>query len=375
MARARYPKAKRQYIDNLERVAADLLDYTRDLDNVQTVVSCVEHVSHKYKYPLESWVWSWIYQFTRQRGDHIDKLASTISSHASTSESVLIGLKTFFAEGAWESTSANTTLMYDLLSQLQQYTEQAPQDALTPHNLQRLSQLFSTKVDLFIEASRRNAEIQKAMGKEDTIYSRKQAELAKELRKLRKKGKAHSKHAHTLEELFDINRFQEQVNEKNNSRADRTHKLKLNASFKNRLESIVDKQSFKVKEAKNDERDVATVVERELDKFKSKDVLQKPQKINSDLIKLLDNKLGGMFGAKAAQKDAVEKSGGELCRAAFEAPDKVTYSAEKEKPQVQSLRLSGDRLSAMSSLFGASAVAKLVDRSDTSLSAVKRFKP
>lgn len=147
-------------IDNLEKVAGDLISYVSDLGKAEELKQLVGEVDKIYNEPRKSWVWGWLYMFYRLRTQDIKALDATFKQR-SDKDSLLEGMLQFFSSGGWESTSANTALMYKIVGRLQGYADTNPEQSLTPANMERLKDLFNEQACQLLWPERFN-ELQKA---------------------------------------------------------------------------------------------------------------------------------------------------------------------------------------------------------------------
>ena len=90
-------------IDNLEKVAGDLISYVSDLGKAEELKQLVGEVDKTYNEPRKSWVWGWLYMFYRLRTQDIKALDTTFKQR-SDKDSLLEAVLQFFSSGGWEST-------------------------------------------------------------------------------------------------------------------------------------------------------------------------------------------------------------------------------------------------------------------------------
>ncbi len=156
---------QRKLIDNLEKVAGDLISYVTDLQKVRELVELLAEVDKVYNGPRKSWFWGWLYVYYRVRSQDINALVATLNQIGSK-ETLLEAIVQFFSSGGWESTSANTNLMYKLVSRLPGYADVNPQESLTPANMERLKDLFNAQACQLLMPDRFN-ELKKAERQEE----------------------------------------------------------------------------------------------------------------------------------------------------------------------------------------------------------------
>lgn len=131
----------RLYIDNLEQLAADMLDYVMNPLNTREIIEIINEVYNKYKMPIESWIWGWIYTYSRNRTQDINGLIVTLCQTGNSGE-LLKSVTQFLASGGWTPTSANPALVKGIIIRLPGYQSGGEDNLLTPEIIKRLKDLF-----------------------------------------------------------------------------------------------------------------------------------------------------------------------------------------------------------------------------------------
>tara|TARA_R110000868_G_scaffold33489_4_gene121498 strand:- start:69 stop:1130 length:1062 start_codon:yes stop_codon:yes gene_type:complete len=147
---------QRKLIHNMEKVSQAMIDYVMSTNNEQELIALIQSVGNEYKKPLDSYVWWPIYalfQF-RARGAEVSELVSTVSQTNST-RLMLVAIARFLETGGWtKMTSANPTLMYEIVARLPDYklSDPDPRVSLTLEEIRELSVLFKAKAASIINA-------------------------------------------------------------------------------------------------------------------------------------------------------------------------------------------------------------------------------
>ncbi len=146
----------RKLIHNMEEAAQKMMDYIMKAENEQNIIELIAKVSDDYKKPFESYVWSPIYYLFgwRVRTSQVDELVAVVKDEHVNARQLLTSIVRFMETGGWESTSANTNLMYEILARLPAYkvTDPNPRASLTLSEIFELHQVFAAKAKGIIHA-------------------------------------------------------------------------------------------------------------------------------------------------------------------------------------------------------------------------------
>ncbi|MDX1838036.1 hypothetical protein DIZ81_09540 [Legionella taurinensis] len=164
-------------INNLEKFTQGLIDLISD--NSEAGKKKLEELFAKahadYDEPKQSYVWRWIYQYSRQRSDNFNKAETDLKL-----PDPLLRLQTllvFISGGNWTSTSANTRLLLGLIKAVPGYDKETDEylrtriiDALTP--------LLKEQITLVVKTQQNEIAVKAARQRElDLINQRKEKEL------------------------------------------------------------------------------------------------------------------------------------------------------------------------------------------------------
>lgn len=314
----------RLYIDNLEQLASDMLEYVMNPMNTREIIGIINQVYEEYKLPRESWIWGWIYAYTRNRTQDINGLIVTLCQTGNSNE-LLNSITQFLAFGGWTETSANTALVRGIISRLSGYQGIGEDHSLTADNTQRLNELF-------------NAQAQKVKA---------QAEVS------------HHARIERRDELKTLPRRSIKTDGTNliSGLIETQEETLANIKAKRHADGLIGHGT------KLDKKNFSGVMNALEKIFKETTSVQfNPGKLEKNRIKELDEKLGGVFAHTAikaeseqlkAQEEQAQPSERTLSEAAFVAKD-VKLADQQETPvfEPKKLRLNTEQLAAMNRLFG-----------------------
>lgn len=167
-------------IDNLERVADNLVSSLAALDRTRELMQPINNANEKYTRPLKSWIWFPFYMWWRKRGPVINALIATINQRGS-SETLIDAIDQFLSFGGWETTSVNTYLMKELALILPGYSDTRDDFSLKHKDILRLKCLFLQRTNNIL---RPTLSAQKEAELDDILTRRHKEEVQSELEKL-----------------------------------------------------------------------------------------------------------------------------------------------------------------------------------------------
>ncbi|STX38978.1 hypothetical protein [Legionella feeleii] len=151
-------------IDRLEDFGKELIDFISDSseEGNKRLQEVFKKASKEYNQYQDSYLWSWLYYYTRQRTAAFEK---TISALATVVDPIiqLQEFRKFVSEGEWKSTSANIDLYIFLIRSIEGY-EPEEDHVLRTVIIPRLNQLICKDIDNLIKAHEKamqEAEIRK----------------------------------------------------------------------------------------------------------------------------------------------------------------------------------------------------------------------
>ncbi|STX41570.1 Uncharacterised protein [Legionella donaldsonii] len=139
-------------IDRLEDFGKELIDFISDSseEGNKRLQEIFKQASKEYNQYQDSYLWSWLYYYTRQRTAAFEK---TISALTTVVDPIiqLQEFRKFVSEGEWKSTSANIDLYIFLIRSIEGY-EPEEDHVLRTVIIPRLNQLICKDIDNLIKA-------------------------------------------------------------------------------------------------------------------------------------------------------------------------------------------------------------------------------
>uniref|UniRef100_UPI0003635143 hypothetical protein n=1 Tax=Legionella tunisiensis TaxID=1034944 RepID=UPI0003635143 len=166
-------------IDRLEDFGKELIDFISDSseEGNKRLQEIFKQASKEYNQYQDSYLWSWLYYYTRQRTAAFEK---TISALAALPDPILQlqEFRKFVSEGKWESTSANIDLYIFLIRSIEGY-EPEEEHVLRTVIIPRLNELICKDIDNLVKAHEKaiqEAELRKKELEEMLAGKRKEME-------------------------------------------------------------------------------------------------------------------------------------------------------------------------------------------------------
>lgn len=139
-------------IDRLEDFGKELIDFISDSseEGNKRLQEVFKQASKEYNQYQDSYLWSWLYYYTRQRTEAFEK---TISALATVVDPIvqLQEFRKFVSEGEWKSTSANIDLYIFLIRSIKGY-EPEEDHVLRTVIIPRLNELICKDIDNLVKA-------------------------------------------------------------------------------------------------------------------------------------------------------------------------------------------------------------------------------
>lgn len=138
-------------IDRLEDFGKELIDFISDSseEGNKRLQEIFKKASTEYNQYQESYLWSWLYRYTRQRTEAFEKTISAIATFLDPIVQ-LQEFRKFVSEGGWASTSANMDLYIFLIRSIEGY-EPEEENVLRTVIIPRLNELICKDIDILIK--------------------------------------------------------------------------------------------------------------------------------------------------------------------------------------------------------------------------------
>lgn len=135
---------KKYVIDNLEEFADKVVHLIAD--ESADVISLIKNAKESYEKPLESWLQSWIYSYTRNRGEEVEQAMRGIKSSSQVYQRI-VAIEELITKGEWKEGSFNTFLLKEVIKSIPGYESNGKE--LTQANLIRLKDLIISAIELY----------------------------------------------------------------------------------------------------------------------------------------------------------------------------------------------------------------------------------
>lgn len=164
-------------INNLEKFTQGLIDLISDTSEAgkKKLEQIFAKAHADYDEPKESYLWRWIYRYSRQRSDNFNKAEMDLKLPDPLLR--LQTLQVFISDGNWTTTSANTRLLLGLIKAVPGYDKETD-EYLRTHIIDALTPLLKEQIALVVKTQQNEIAVKAARQRElDLINQRKEKEL------------------------------------------------------------------------------------------------------------------------------------------------------------------------------------------------------
>lgn len=135
---------KKYVIYNLEEFADKVVHLIAD--EAADIISLIKNAKESYEKPLESWIQSWIYSYTRNRSEEVEQAMRGIKVSSQAYQRI-VAVEELITKGEWKEGSFNTFFLREVIKSIPGYESNGKE--LTQANLIRLKDLIISATELY----------------------------------------------------------------------------------------------------------------------------------------------------------------------------------------------------------------------------------